>query len=134
MVKLNLLKRIVFHTFYTKSSIDNFVSLHSTNIYIFHTKKNFFFKYKKVCESSVESERVLFWTRLLDLTKPNVTSIGPIPHPLAYIYNHHKPHKVCIILTSTFTSSLYWLGHQSVICRYPHFFESRSSPCSESDL
>jgi hypothetical protein len=64
----------------------------------------------------------LVWTRLLGWTKlkcqihwPEAVSID------LYIYNLHKPHKVCIILTSTSTSSLCWLGRQSVFCRYPPF-------------
>jgi hypothetical protein len=64
----------------------------------------------------------MFWTRLLGWSKLNVKFIGPMSYSLSYIYNFHKPHKVCIILTTTSTSSLYWLGRRNVICRYLHFF------------
>jgi hypothetical protein len=77
----------------------------------------------------------LVWTRLLGWTKlkcqihwPEAVSID------LYIYNLHKPHKLCIILTSTSTSSLCWLGRQSVFCRYPPFCVIGHLQRSECDL
>jgi hypothetical protein len=62
---------------------------------------------------------VLDWT--FGLTKLNVIFIGSMLYLLLYIYNYAQSKKVCMTLTSTSTLKLYWLGRQSVFCRYLSF-------------